>query len=130
MNAIYILSFHAGGQAECRRHHQGCISPAWFCVVCTSGTVAEPSWIVPKCYLTEIAKVDGVSHRDMPRLLLGSVPLKGRIVPSQVVALDAPIEIRQAAAVNFKNHVKFNWVSNAPYCKSYTPDAACPCAFV
>ena len=28
----------------------------------------------------------------------------------QVVALDAPIEIRQAAAVNFKNHVKFNWV--------------------
>ncbi len=38
-----------------------------------------------------------------------------RVVPRlQVVALDAPIEIRQAAAVNFKNYVKFNWVSEAP----------------
>ena len=28
----------------------------------------------------------------------------------QVVSLDSPVEIRQAAAVNFKNFVKFNWV--------------------
>ena len=35
----------------------------------------------------------------------------------QVVALDAPIEIRQAAAVNFKNYLKFNWVSEAPHSK-------------
>ena len=29
----------------------------------------------------------------------------------KVVATESPIEIRQAAAVNFKNHVKYNWVS-------------------
>ena len=29
---------------------------------------------------------------------------------TQVVSLDSPVEIRQAAAVNFKNFVKFNWV--------------------
>lgn len=42
--------------------------------------------------------------------LLHTLCLIAEIDP-QVVALDAPIEIRQAAAVNFKNHVKFNWVS-------------------
>jgi hypothetical protein len=31
-------------------------------------------------------------------------------VPTQVVAADVPVEIRQAAAVNFKNFVKFRWV--------------------
>ena len=29
---------------------------------------------------------------------------------AQLVASDSPIEIRQAAAVNFKNHVKYHWV--------------------
>ena len=44
----------------------------------------------------------------------------------QVVALDAPIEIRQAAAVNFKNYVKFNWVSKGPHCKPQTNSHCAP----
>lgn len=28
----------------------------------------------------------------------------------QVVSLDSPVELRQAAAVNFKNFVKYHWV--------------------
>lgn len=38
---IIYLSFHAGGQEECRRDDKGCINPGWFCVVCSSGTTAK-----------------------------------------------------------------------------------------
>jgi hypothetical protein len=49
---------------------------------------------------------------------LGDATVKGRFYRdtsvgkcTQVVSTDAPIEIRQAAAVNFKNFVKYSWVS-------------------
>lgn len=31
----------------------------------------------------------------------------------QITSLDSPVEIRQAAAVNFKNFVKYYWVSSS-----------------
>ena len=46
--------------------------------------------------------------------------VKGGCRPAnaQVVAADVPVEIRQAAAVNFKNFVKFRWVRKLPPSKS------------
>lgn len=45
-----------------------------------------------------------------------SLRLKGgpSLANAQVVAADVPVEIRQAAAVNFKNFVKFRWVRQLP----------------
>lgn len=47
----------------------------------------------------------------------------------QVISLDSPIEIRQAAAVNFKNFVKQRWVRNADAVEllSNTTLAMCVC---
>ena len=67
----------------------------------------------------ESVYVDGVRHQDMYDFYLSTAGSREGLLPSQVVALDAPIEIRQAAAVNFKNYVKFNWVSNGLHCKHW-----------
>ena len=88
---------HHGAQGKRRRHRRQArlLPPAavgWQPLVAGAAAAQQPAALPGTVRLTCTAPARLPSH------------------PVQLIMLDSvPVEVRQAAAVNFKNHVKFHW---------------------